>query len=185
MKQGTGRSVRTAAARGKARAAVKTWTKTRETIFFEELAATANVSHAARAADISETSARNRKRNNPEFAAAWRRALDLGYAELEMHMLRQSINGSERTESVRDEDGKVRQTKTVHSYPHGIAMSLLAMHRDEVERYRAMESLRDGADPAVADRVRAELAKVRARLEADAGDDGRDGEGWQDEDVDA
>lgn len=139
------------------------WTEAREAVFFAELAATANVTHAAEQAGMSSASAHNRRRSEPGFALRWLQALDQGYAELEVLMLRQSLEGTERTEVVTDGEGTVKQVKTVRSFPHATAMRLLQSHRETVERYRAMAAMR-GHDPAVIERVRAELAKVRARL---------------------
>lgn len=141
------------------------WSKARTDRFLEVLAATTNVSEAARAAGMTASSAYERKRRDKTFAALWAEALEIGFAELEMLLLRQALMGSERTETVTDSDsGKVRQIKTVHSYPVAVAMRLLIAHREEVERYRSAR----GVDPAVAsdaaERVRAELKRIRERL---------------------
>ncbi len=155
-----------AAGRGEgARAPAPRWSKARTDRFLEVLAATTNVSEAARAAGMTASSAYERKRRDNRFAAAWAEALEIGFAELEMLLLRHALQGSERTETVTDSDsGKVRHIKTVHSYPVAVAMRLLIAHREEVERYR----LAKGVDPAVAseaaERVRAELKRIRERL---------------------
>jgi hypothetical protein len=140
------------------------WTKARQAIFFEELAATANVAHSARAAGMGKNGAYQRKKRDPAFAAAWREALEVGFAELEMQMLRQSLNGSARTETVVDgASGEVKQIKTVHSFPHLLAFRLFVLHQAEVARYRQFEAAQ-GGDGTAAERVRAEMAKIRARL---------------------
>jgi hypothetical protein len=152
------------------------WTKAKEAIFFEELAATANVARAVRAAGMGKNGAYQRKKRDPAFAAAWREALEVGFAELEMHMLRHSLNGCERTETVVDgASGEVKQIKTVHSFPHVLAFRLFVLHQAEVARYRQFEAAAQGGDGTAAERVRAEMAKIRARL---FGED--DGEGDED-----
>lgn len=155
------------------------WTKAREEIFFEQLAATSNVTHAARQAGMSKQAAYRHKSSHPEFARAWRRALDIGFAELEMLILRHALYGSERTETVVDASGAVKQVKTVHSFSGGTAFRLLLAHRDEVERFRQCEAGRADPDGDVAALVRAEMAKVRARLNDDnaAYDPGKEGHG--------
>lgn len=155
------------------------WTKARKAIFLEQLAATSNVTHAARQAGMSKQAAYRHKGSNPAFATAWRRALDIGFAELEMLILRHALHGSERTETVVDASGAVKQVKTVHSFSDGMAFRLLLSHRDEVERFRRAEAGRADPDDDVAARVRAEMAKVRARLNDDnaAYDPGKSGDG--------
>lgn len=145
-------------------AAKRRWSSARETLFFEELTATCNVSHAATRAGMTARAAYYRRKCSPAFAARWVEALEAGYAALEMALLHQTINGSERVETVSAEDGTVRQVKTVRSFPHAVAIRLLQTHREAVERFRALDGARDGGDPQLTARIRAELAQVRARL---------------------
>jgi hypothetical protein len=141
------------------------WTKAKDAIFFEELAATANVAHSARAAGMGKNGAYQRKKRDSAFAAAWREALEVGFAELEMQMLRQSLAGCERTETVVDgASGAVKQVKTVHVFPHMLGFRLFVLHREEVARYRQFEAAAQGGDGGAAQRVRVEMAKIRARL---------------------
>lgn len=154
-----------AAARRGEKTRAPRWSKAGTEKFLTVLAATTNVSEAAREAGMTASSAYERKRRDKAFAAAWAEALEIGFAELEMLLLRQALKGSERTETVTDSDsGKVKQVKTVHAYPVAVAMRLLIAHREEVERYRSAR----GVDPAVAgeaaERVRAELKRIRERL---------------------
>ncbi|HEX7856692.1 MAG TPA: hypothetical protein VF503_23685 [Sphingobium sp.] len=141
------------------------WNAAREAIFFAELAATANVSHAARQAGMTGSAAHVRRQKNPAFAAQWMKALEAGYAALEALLLDQSLNGVEQTETVTGPDGAIKQVKTVRSFPHAVAIRLLQGHRETVERYRAMEAMRAGNDPQMVAKIRAALAQVRARLE--------------------
>lgn len=143
---------------------VRRWSSAKEELFFEELTATSNVSQAAARAGMSAGAAYYRRGVNPAFAARWVEALEAGYAALEMALLHQTINGSERIETVTGEDGAVRQVKTVHSFPHAVAIRLLQTHREAVQRFRALEGARDGDDPQLAATIKAELARVRARL---------------------
>ncbi len=156
------------------------WTREAEDIFFMELALTANVKHSVDAAGMTDRAAYSRRKTHPAFAARWLEALDEGYAALELLMLRHSLKGAERTETFSGADGKVRHKKSVHSFPHGVAMRLIQSHRETVERYRAMAAAREDDDPAATALIREELDRVRARLRADAGgnargEDGADG----------
>ncbi|CAN5117742.1 hypothetical protein BH10PLA2_BH10PLA2_00080 [soil metagenome] len=143
---------------------VRRWSEAKEMLFFEELTATSNVSQAAARAGMSAGAAYYRRGINPTFAARWVEALEAGYAALEMALLHQTINGSERIETVTAEDGAVKQVKTIHSFPHAVAIRLLQTHREAVERFRALNGARDGGDPELAATIKAELARVRARL---------------------
>jgi hypothetical protein len=140
------------------------WTAGREDMFFIELATTANVTRSAAKAGFCKQAVHVRRARDPEFAARWQRALAIGYEELEMLLLRQSLEGSERTEVVCDGDGAVTQTKTVRDFDRRTALRLLQGHRESIERMRSMEALRDGGDPQLVVRIRAELAQVRGRL---------------------
>ena len=63
--------------------------------FLQALGESCKVCHAARIAGTSTTSIYDLRRRDPGFAAEWAQALEQGYAELEMQLLRQSIFGSE------------------------------------------------------------------------------------------
>ncbi|HEX7871872.1 MAG TPA: hypothetical protein VF475_03110 [Sphingobium sp.] len=140
------------------------WSAAKEDRFFEALAMTANVTHAATQAGMTSQSAHFRRHKCPAFAARWLSALAEGYSRLEMRMLDHALNGYERTETVTGPDGAVKQVKTVHSFPHVVAMQLLHSHREAAERYRTMEAMRGNGDPELVNKIRAELARVRARL---------------------
>jgi hypothetical protein len=144
------------------------WNGACEKIFLEKLVQTANVMAAARAVGLSARSAYLRRRTNPAFAAAWRVALDEGYAELEMVLLRHALTGSERIETVVDgASGAVKQTRTVHSYPLTIGLRMLMLHRAEAIRLRGVAADAEPGDaPDAVDRLRAEIDRVAERLAA-------------------
>ena len=70
-----------------ARAGPGRWSGRAEAAFLTELAASANVAAAARAAGVSAQAVYQRRRLWPEFARAWRAALSEGYDRLEAHLL--------------------------------------------------------------------------------------------------
>lgn len=145
----------------------KGWTAKKRAAFLDVLKGSCNVREAARIVAMSEGSAYDLRRRDPAFAAEWKEALEQGYAELEMLLLRQSIYGAEMVEIVDDgkNDGGVK-TKKVHSYPHAIALRLLLAHRETVNEYRNER----GIDRPGSENVRAEiqdrLAEIRARKQA-------------------
>ena len=140
------------------------WSADKKRVFLAMLDTCLNVRRAAAAVGLSARAAYQLKERDPAFARAWRAALASGYAELEFELLRTAIEGSERTETVRDgEDGPVREVRTVHSVNHGMAMRLLAAHRAEAAAAKLVEAERHGDDEMAA-RVRAHMDLVRGRL---------------------
>ncbi len=143
--------------RGKAKGVQKrrpmkgAWTVKRKATFLDHLQASCNVCEAARQAGVTPSRAYELRRRDPAFAAQWAEALEQGYAELEMLLLRQSIHGSETTETI--DEGKAegaRRTKRVHSYPHSIGLRLLLAHKGAVDAFREEKK------PAIAGRAAGE-----------------------------
>ncbi|MBP6029939.1 MAG: hypothetical protein KA533_00765 [Sphingobium sp.] len=150
------------------------WTTRKMARFLTALRATSNVTEAARAVKMDVSGAYGLRKKDATFAAGWAEALEQGYAELEMLLLRQSIHGSETTEMVDDgnEEGRKR-TKTVHSYPHSMALRLLMAHKGTVEAFRAEQGIeRPGSEE-----LRAEIhAKIAAMRSQSGTDDPMDGD---------
>lgn len=162
------RSQRGAAGSGAQMRAVRKdgWTPARRKKFLETLSATCNVSEAARAAGRNLSSAYYMRRRDPAFARDWSQALNVGYAELEALLLRQSLFGIEQEEVMLDGEGMVKSRKVKRGHPHVVAVRLLLAHRGTVEKLRA-EEMRDTpeTEDAVA-KMRALMDEVRRRREA-------------------
>lgn len=140
------------------------WTDKKKAQFLDVLRATSNVTEACRVVKMDVSGVYTQRKKDPAFAAGWAEALEQGYAELEMLLLRQSIHGSEITEQVDDgnENGKKR-TKTVHSYPHSMALRLLMAHKGSVDAYRAEQGIdRPGSETLRAE-IHAKIAVMRGR----------------------
>lgn len=60
------------------------WSKENREVFLDHLAATCNVTTSAEAIGKGPSSAHYQRRRDPEFAANWDSALDVGYAALEL-----------------------------------------------------------------------------------------------------
>lgn len=154
------------------------WTAKRKARFLEVLKAGCNVREAVRAAGMSDVSAYDLRKRDPGFAAEWSGALEQGYAELEMALLRQAIHGSETTETVDDGKGLGgRRTKTVHSYPHGMALRLLLAHRAQVTAYRDAQGIDRHGSAAVRAEIQERIAATRARLAGGVAEGGAAGAG--------
>ena len=127
----------------------KQWSKS----FLSELAATSNVSAAARKAGISTSTAYEARRDKAEFNRAWQRALCEGYDHLEMELLHRLRSGE-----VKPATGAKRG---VRAFDNATAYRLLLAHRDSAARQRA---IRDNEDAeAIILEINAKLEKMRAR----------------------
>lgn len=142
------------------------WTTARRRRFMETLAATCNVTEAARAAKKAISSAYEQKRRDPSFAREWAQALSIGYAELEALLLRQTLFGSEQEDILLDSEGAVKSRKIRRGVPLQVGVRLLLAHRGTVAALRA-EEMRDRPDgeDALA-RMRRVLEEVRQRRRA-------------------
>jgi hypothetical protein len=142
------------------------WNQKRREMFLAVLTETANVRQAAKKVGMSTAAAYLLKGRDAAFALAWRKALDVGYSELEMALLRQSLEGTERTEMVEEgETRTLKYVKTIRSFPFTVAVRLLSAHRDEVEAFRRSEAQEaDTTGTTATERARAVLKDIRTRL---------------------
>ncbi|MEQ1496366.1 MAG: hypothetical protein ABL912_11495 [Novosphingobium sp.] len=145
----TSKSRRTAAAAPAKRVPFVKWSK----LFLGELAATSNVSAAARKADVTTAAAYEARRANPEFNRAWQRALCEGYDHLEMELLRRLRDGE-----IKPAAGAKKGTRT---FDNATALRLLAAHRDAAARQRAISSNEDSE--AIIQSINAKLEVIRQR----------------------
>lgn len=65
----------------------KRWTEEAEELFLDRLAATANVTAAARAAGFSREAIYRRRRHDPAFQERWRAAVAQAYARIELALV--------------------------------------------------------------------------------------------------
>ncbi len=121
--------------------------------FLSELAATSNVSAAARKAKISTTTAYDTRRANPDFNRKWLAALCEGYDHLEMEMLHRL-----RTGEVKPAAGAKRGAR---AFDNATAFRLLAAHRESAARHRAIRSNEDAE--AIVLSINAKLERMRQR----------------------
>jgi hypothetical protein len=72
------------------RAGTGRWSKAKEAIFFEELAATANATLAAKAAGVSANAVFARRLKHPLFRAKWEAVLKTARASIQMHLVEEA-----------------------------------------------------------------------------------------------
>jgi hypothetical protein len=121
---GNGRPVQ----RRKARA--NGWTKDRREAFLAELATSCNVVRAHEAAGMASSGVYRLRQRDPEFAAQWQAALEIGYDRLETSLVRRAIEAVDTL--VLDEAKEPVAKMTVAE-----AMALLRLHRASVARGHA------------------------------------------------
>lgn len=148
--------------RGRAKAvrkpALPKWAKR----FLAELAATSNVSAAARKAGIATTTAYDARRASGEFNRRWQQALCEGYEHLEMELLHRLRSGE-----VKPPAGAKRG---VRLFDNATALRLLAAHRDSAARQKAIRSNEDAAEIVLSINTKLDLMRDR-RLAALAPED--------------
>lgn len=142
-------SGRRSSARSKPSPSFATWSKT----FLAELAATSNVSAAARRAKVTTSAAYDARRAKPEFNRAWQQALCEGYDNLEMELLHRL-----RTGEVKPAAGAKRG---VRAFENATAFRLLAAHKDSAMRQRAVRSNQDAEE--IVQAINAKLELIRQR----------------------
>ena len=147
-------------------ARANSWTNARETRFLETLAETCNVTLAKGAAGMSSTAVYRRRRHDASFRRAWGEAIAVGYAELEMMLLRRALNGVERT--IKGPDG---EPAVMTEYNDRTALALLKQHRDTA--VEAETEISSEAHEEACERILAKLQRLRERKRAAAA--GRDG----------
>lgn len=114
--------------------AYRTWSKP----FLAHLAATSNVTAAAKAAGVATSTVYDARRANPEFSRKWQEALCEGYDLLEMDLLRRLREGE-----VKPAPSAKRGVRT---FDNAIALRLLGAHKDAVARQRGIRDNRTGAE---------------------------------------
>ena len=121
--------------------------------FLAELAATSNVSGAARKVGIGTSSAYALRRADPEFYREWQEALCEGYDHLEMSLLQRLREGE-----IKPAPGAKRGTRV---FDNATALRLLTAHRETAARQRAIYENRNSE--AILDAINAKIEKMRDR----------------------
>ncbi|QDZ08688.1 hypothetical protein FPZ24_15440 [Sphingomonas panacisoli] len=83
------------------------WTRKKRTIFLDHLEASCNIRASAWAAGMSDGAARGLRRRDPEFAAAWDEALEIGTERLRAELLSRALErrGDGETPTTAERDG--------------------------------------------------------------------------------
>lgn len=137
------------AAAASRRAPLRTWRRA----FLGELAATSNVSAAARKVGISTARAYEARRDDAEFYREWQEALCEGYDHLEMTLLQRLREGE-----VKPAAGGKRGARV---FDNATALRLLVAHRESAARQRAITENRNAAS--ILSAIDAKIDRMRER----------------------
>ena len=141
---------------GEMKAAGTRWSARRQAIFLANLAETANVTGSARAAKISPTTVRRKRRDCADFRAQWERALGEGVAKLKMQLLDRALNGVRETVW---HGGK--KVGTVLKFNDRMALALIAAHDVKGD---PIESAPPIPEEALRERLKAKLGEMNRRM---------------------
>lgn len=137
--------------------------------FLQVLTDTCNVMEAARAVGKTTTVVYRLRVKDPAFREAWDKALDAGYAALEMELLRRARFGQDVTEYRTGEDGTEVPVKRVHSYCNRLGLQLLAQHARTVAAYRVTRGAANDGSRAL-EELKRRLLAMKRRGESGEGD---------------
>lgn len=144
------------------------WTPVRRQLFLDELAASANITAAAKVAGLSARSAYQLRQRDSHFAAQWQQALQIALDELEALLIDRVRQG---TETGVYAGGILVGRERVYS--DRLAMFVLNRHRPAGFAARVAEQTEAGADRTDAiSLIEERLARIRQGRE-DAADDDR------------
>lgn len=139
------------------------WSKAKVDKFIDELAASGNEQASARKVGMSKEAVYRLRRRDPAFRAAWASAVDQGYAQVEIGMIDEAINGI----APRPANARPAASERIRSNVYNAGLRRAAVLRgtseDDAERDRN-EAL---AAKWIAD-LRAAIARSRAAREAAA-----------------
>jgi len=132
------------------------WSADAERVFLEELTASANVKAAARAAGVSTVAVYNRRKNWPDFAAAWREALAEGYARIETLLVGAATVALDPEPDPSTRDGPELTVEQARNLPR---LPRAGQHGGRPQRYAWRER-----EPDI-EEVRAEILRRAAAIE--------------------
>jgi tRNA-dihydrouridine synthase len=141
------------------------WGEVKERLFFDELAATANVKRAAEAAGVSTNAVYARRMKHALFRAKWEAVLETGRAAIEMKLV-EAANRSFDPEEI--ELGSMEPRVSVAE-----AIRIVQLHGSKAQRH-SIEEIEPPADEieAIRERLLDRLERLRKREAEQAGDAG-------------
>ena len=131
MGPGNGRPVQRRAARANG------WTKARRAAFLAELAASCNVVRAHEAAGMASSGVYRLRQRDPEFAAQWQAALEIGYERLETALVRRALEAVGETAGEFPVEALDERSEPVEKMTVDQAIRILTFHRESIRQGQA------------------------------------------------
>ena len=126
------------------RAGAERWSKRKERIFFEELAATANITRAAEAAGVSTNAVHARRLKHRLFAAKWAAVAASAKASIHMHLLEETQKSFDPANL---ETGDVKPRVTIESHsPADCAVAISPLTIDQAIKISQMGAAKKEPD---------------------------------------
>lgn len=142
------------------------WTVAKREAFLDHLAVNCNVSAAAAAIDVHRNSVMVLRRRDPEFAAAWHEAIQLGYDMLETRLLAHALaGGADKADAVLDGIGETPVEPVNVEMAHRLLTSLRHAKNKPHQRTPMRYATRDETDKVLLAKL-AQLSKRRREIEA-------------------
>lgn len=150
--------------------------------FLDHLAATCNVTAAARAAGVTTMCVYAKRARDPDLRAAWEEAIQIGYARIEAELLRLANEGGPRPRLPDDGDEAADGEAPAGGIDKDLALQLLRDHRRGADG-RGVRQGRGGRPPEAAAWAEVEIHFIRRlrllqgrMVRADAPEDGAEKE---------
>jgi hypothetical protein len=150
------------------------WSRAKETLFFEELAATANVRRAAKAAGVSPNAVFARRLKHPLFRAKWAAVVATAKSSIDLYL----VEASNKTFDPDALDGGLDTGEVQPKVSVAEAIRIVQSHGSKAEReqqdYFAQQAAEMGGDDieAVRKRLLKKFERLRKREMARALDEG-------------
>ncbi|PQM28324.1 hypothetical protein CVO77_07470 [Sphingopyxis lindanitolerans] len=157
------------------------WTRAKREAFLVELAASCNIVRAAALVGMGQSGAYRLRKREPDFAAQWQAALEIGYERLETALVRRALEtvGEFPVEAL-DERSEPVEKMTVDQ-----AIRILTFHRESIRQGQARTrkpqarhvATQEETDAALIKRIRIverQRAAPAPSPEGDAGADARE-----------
>ncbi|WP_374526631.1 hypothetical protein [Sphingopyxis sp.] len=113
------------------------WTKAKRETFLVELAASCNIVRAAALAGMGQSGAYRLRKREPDFAAQWQAALEIGYERLETALVRRALEAVGETAGEFPVEALDERSEPVEKMTVDQAIRILTFHRESIRQGQA------------------------------------------------
>jgi hypothetical protein len=113
------------------------WTKAKREAFLVELAASCNIVRAAALVGMGQSGAYRLRKREPDFAAQWQAALEIGYERLETALVRRALEAVGETAGEFPVEALDERSEPVEKMTVDQAIRILTFHRESIRQGQA------------------------------------------------